>query len=99
MTITKKQDGTNITLELEGRLDTVTSQDLEKEVAADCTGSEALTLDFAQLIYVSSAGLRVILGAHKKLAKGGGKLRLVNVAENVKEVFEMTGFSDFLTIE
>ena len=98
MTITKQQNGTALTLALEGRLDTVTSPELEKELKDALTGVDSLTLDFSKLDYISSAGLRVLLSAHKAMsAKGGMKVR--NVNEIVREVFDVTGFADILTIE
>ena len=98
MTITKTQNGTALTLALEGRLDTVTSPELEKELKASLDGADTLTLDFAKLDYISSAGLRVLLSAHKQMSAKGG-MKVVNVNEIVKEVLDVTGFSDILTIE
>ena len=98
MTITKKQDGTNLEIALDGRLDTTTAPDLEKELNACLDAADTLTLDFADLAYISSAGLRVLLSAHKVMSKKGG-MKVVNVNEIVKEVFDVTGFADILTIE
>jgi len=98
MTMTKKQEGTNLTLALEGRLDTVTSPELEAELRTGLEGIESLTLDFAKLEYISSAGLRVLLSAHKTMSAKGG-MKVTNVNEIVGEVFEVTGFADILTIE
>lgn len=98
MTITKKQDGTNLEIALEGRLDTMTAPELEKELNASLDVAETLTLDFSDLAYISSAGLRVLLSAHKVMSKKGG-MKVVNVNEIVKEVFDVTGFADILTIE
>ena len=98
MKITKNQNGTQLTLALEGRLDTTTAPELEKELKDSLDGVTELTMDFAQLDYISSAGLRVLLAAHKVMrAKGGMKVTHVN--EIVQEVFEVTGFGDILTIE
>ena len=98
MTINKQQNGSALTLALEGRLDTVTSPELEKELKASLDGVDTLTLDFEKLEYISSAGLRVLLSAHKIMnAKGGMKVK--NVNEIVREVFDVTGFADILTIE
>lgn len=98
MTISKQQNGKALTLALEGRLDTVTAPELEKELRASIAAIDTLTLDFAKLDYISSAGLRVLLSAHKEMsAKGGLKIQHVN--EIVQEVFEVTGFGDILTIE
>ena len=84
-------------LALIGRLDTVTAPELEAEIVAILPTADSLVLDMEKLDYISSAGLRVILKTHKALSKAG--LKLINVSDNVKEVFEITGFSDFLTIE
>ena len=98
MTISKQQNGKALTLALEGRLDTVTAPELEKELRASTAAIDTLTLDIAKLDYISSAGLRVLLSAHKEMsAKGGLKIQHVN--EIVQEVFEVTGFGDILTIE
>ena len=98
MIITKKQNGTNLQIALAGRLDTVTAPELEKELNASLDVAESLTLDFSKLDYISSAGLRVLLSAHKTMSKKGG-MKIANVNEIVKEVFDVTGFSDILTIE
>jgi len=98
MTISKQQNGTTLTLALEGRLDTVTSPELEKELKASLDGVESLILDFSKLEYISSAGLRVLLSAHKTMSGKGG-LKVTNVNEIVREVFDVTGFADILTIE
>ena len=97
MTITKQQSGAALTLALEGRLDTTTSPELEKELKASLGGVESLTLDFSKLDYISSAGLRVLLAAHKQMSAKGG-LKVQNVNEIVREVFDVTGFADILTI-
>ena len=97
MTIEKKQNGTALTIELEGRLDTTTAPELEKELNGLNDVNE-LTLDFGKLEYISSAGLRVLLAAHKIMSRKGG-MKVTNVNEIVNEVFEVTGFSDILTIE
>ena len=98
MTITKKTDGTALEIALEGRLDTMTAPALEEELRQSYEGADSLTMDFSKLEYISSAGLRVLLSAHKAMsAKGGMKVKHVN--EIVQEVFEVTGFADILTIE
>lgn len=98
MTISKKLEGTTLKIELEGRLDTMTAPELEAELKADMESIDSLVLDFSKLEYISSAGLRVLLSAHKVMsAKGGMKLK--NINEIVQEVFEVTGFSDILNIE
>ena len=82
---------------LEGRLDTVTAPELEKELKASLENVSVLTLDFDKLEYISSAGLRVLLAAQKQMAKQG-KMKVVHVSESIMEIFEVTGFSDILTI-
>ena len=98
MKITKTQNGTNLEIALEGRLDTMTAPELEKELNASLDNADTLTLDFTDLAYISSAGLRVLLSAHKAMSRKGG-MKIVNVNEIVKEVFDVTGFADILTIE
>ena len=98
MNITKTIEGAKLTLALEGRLDTTTAPQLEAEVKGALTGVTELALDFSQLEYLSSAGLRVILAAQKIMNKQG-KMVIRHVNETILEVFEVTGFSDILTIE
>ncbi|MBO7662928.1 MAG: STAS domain-containing protein [Clostridia bacterium] len=98
MTITKTQNGKDLTISLEGRLDTMTAPDLEKELQSSLDGVNALTMDFSGLEYISSAGLRVLLSVHKRLSGAGG-LKIIHVNEIVNEVFDVTGFSDILDIE
>jgi anti-sigma B factor antagonist len=98
MTITKTQNGTALTIALEGRLDTMTAPELEAELKKSLDGVETLNLDFSKLDYISSAGLRVLLSAHKLMSAKGG-MKVTNVNEIVQEVFEVTGFADILTIE
>ena len=98
MTITKELNGTNLTIALEGRLDTMTAPELEAELNQSLGNAESLTLDFSKLEYISSAGLRVLLSAHKVMSAKGG-MKVTNVNEIVREVFEVTGFADILTIE
>ncbi|MBQ2223847.1 MAG: STAS domain-containing protein [Oscillospiraceae bacterium] len=83
---------------LEGRLDTITSPELEEELKASLENAQALVLDFEKLEYISSAGLRVLLSAQKTMAKRG-EMKLTHVNETVMEIFEVTGFADILTIE
>ena len=83
---------------LEGRLDTTTAPELEKELKESLVGVSELALDFAGLEYISSAGLRVLLEAQKIMNKQGS-MKLKNVNETIMEIFEVTGFSDILTIE
>ena len=98
MTIAKKQDGKHLEIALTGRLDTMTAPELEKELNASLDAANALTLDMTNLEYVSSAGLRVLLSAHKAMSAKGG-MKVTHVNEIVREVFDVTGFSDILTVE
>ena len=98
MTITTTRNGSALTLQLEGRLDTTTSPQLEAELSASLDGVKQLTLDLQQLAYLSSAGLRGILGAQKRMNKQG-QMVVRHVNETIMEVFEVTGFVDILTIE
>lgn len=98
MKITKNQNGTALTIALTGRLDTTTAPELENELKASLAGVTELTLDLKELEYISSAGLRVLLSAHKSMQAKGG-MKVTNVNEIVAEVFDVTGFADILTIE
>ncbi len=98
MTISKQQNGTALTLALQGRLDTVTSPELEAELKNSLDGVDSLVLDLSGLEYISSAGLRVLLSAHKTMSVRSG-MKVTNAGEIVREVFEVTGFSDILNIE
>ena len=97
LTINKSIDGSEALFALEGRLDTVTAPDLEKELKDSLDGITELQLDFAKLEYISSAGLRVLLAAQKTMTKQGA-MTLTHVNETIMEIFEVTGFSDILTI-
>ena len=94
---TKTEDGA-LQVALEGRLDTVTSPQLENELKNALDGADALVLDMEKLEYISSAGLRVLLSA-QKLMSGKGGMKLLHVNDTIMEIFEVTGFSDILTIE
>ena len=98
MTINIKKNVNETTIEVAGRLDTITAPVLEKTVNENISGIQSLVLDLKGLEYISSAGLRVLLGEQKKMQKVGS-MKLTGVCENVMEVFEMTGFADILTIE
>ena len=98
MTIDIKKNGQEVTLAIAGRLDTLTAPALDKVVNDEADGASGIIMDMKELEYISSAGLRVLLGAHKKMQKAGF-LRLTNVGESVMEVLEMTGFSDILEID
>lgn len=98
MTINKNHEGNKLILALEGRLDTTTSPQLEKEIRSDINGVTELEFDFRDLAYISSAGLRVLLSAQKVMNKQGD-MKIYNVNEEIMEVFEVTGFIDILNIE
>ena len=98
MTIEIKKNREATVIEIVGRLDTITAPALDKTVNEDIGDAEHLVLDVKGMEYISSAGLRVILSAQKKMQKIG-TMKLINVREEVLEVFEMTGFADILTIE
>jgi anti-anti-sigma factor len=99
MTITKVQEGDKLIIALEGRLDTTTAPELQAQLIPEFDTAKHIQLDFKDLAYVSSAGLRVLLLGEKTASAKGGVLILVNVSPEIQEVFEMTGFSDVLTIE
>ena len=98
MTIDFKRNAQETTIELVGRLDTTTAPALDKAISEDIGDTKSLILDLKGLEYISSAGLRVLLGAQKKMQKIGS-MKVTNVCESVMEVFEMTGFADILVIE
>ena len=98
MMIYKERNENSLTVALEGRLDTSTAPALEKTLKSSLDGVSELTLDFAGLEYISSAGLRVLLSA-QKIMNRQGSMKLKNVNETIMEIFEVTGFSDILTIE
>ena len=87
-----------MTVSLTGRLDTTTAPELEKELKASLDGVTTLVIDMTALDYISSAGLRVLLSAQKTMNKQG-EMKVVHVGETIMEIFEVTGFSDILTIE
>ena len=99
MNISITQNGTETTIALEGRLDTNTSPELEAKLKTIPDDVTALHFDFGELRYVSSAGLRLLLTSQKKMNACGGKMIIHKPNELVVEVFEVTGFSDILTIE
>ena len=98
MTIEIKKNTNETTIEVVGRLDKITAPVLEKTINDNSQNIESLILDFKGLEYISSAGLRVLLGAQKKMQRIGS-MKLINVCEDVMEIFEMTGFADILVIE
>jgi anti-sigma B factor antagonist len=98
LNIEKKANASQLTVMLTGRLDTTTAPELEKELKASLDGVTGLVIDMAALEYISSAGLRVLLSAQKIMNKQG-EMKVVHVNETIQEIFEVTGFSDILTIE
>lgn len=98
LNICKNVENGIVTLDLEGRVDTTTAPQLEQEIKASMDGATELIFDFKKLDYISSAGLRVLLSAHKAMMKQG-EMKIRNVNEVVMEIFDVTGFSDILTIE
>ena len=98
LNIEKKTDGSSLNIALEGRLDTMTSPQLEETLKDSLDGVTSLIMDFEKLEYISSAGLRVLLSAQKIMNKQG-EMIIRNASEDVKEIFDVTGFCDILTIE
>ena len=98
MTIEIKKNDQETIIEIVGRLDTITAPALDKTINEDIADTKNLVLDVKGMEYISSAGLRVLLGAQKKMQKVGS-MEVINVCEEVMEVFEMTGFADILTIK
>ncbi len=99
MTISKNLEGDKLTVAVEGRLDTVTAPDLEAELKVALDGAKELVMDFTKLEYISSAGLRVLLSAFKKMDAKGGKMKVTNINEMVREVLDVTGLMSVLTVE
>ena len=97
MTIESKKDAGKLTLTITGRLDTSTAPKLEEESKASYDGVTELVYDLAKLEYISSAGLRVLLSAQKTMNKQGS-MKVINVGEEIMEIFEITGFTDILNI-
>ncbi|MBO4934239.1 MAG: STAS domain-containing protein [Clostridia bacterium] len=98
LNINKTSENGKARFALEGRLDTVTAPELEAALQEGIAGVGELTLDLEKLEYVSSAGLRVLLSTQKAMAKQG-EMKLINVSEPIMEIFDITGFSEILTIE
>ena len=98
LNINKNKVGNELTVTLDGRLDTTTAPTLESELKAALGGIESLIFDMTSLQYISSAGLRVLLSAQKIMNRQGNMI-VRNASEDVKEIFDVTGFSDILTIE
>ena len=98
LNISTEKNNKEAVISLEGRLDTTSSPELEKALPDILNGTENLVFDLAKLDYISSAGLRVLLSVHKTMKKQG-EMVIRNSSDDVKEVFEVTGFSDILNIE
>lgn len=98
MNITKELNGSALTVALEGRLDTTTAPQLEAEFRESINGVEDLVIDMAKLVYISSAGLRVLLKAQKVMNKQG-KMTVKNASQEILDIFEVTGFDEILNIE
>ena len=98
MTMEMKKNAAETVIRIVGRLDTITAPNLDKTINEELGDTKHLVLDMKGLEYISSAGLRVLLGAQKKMQKIGS-MKVINVCEEVMEVFEMTGFADILVIE
>lgn len=97
MKISKRIDGTALTISVEGRLDTTSAPELETELASSLNEISELSFDFAGLEYISSAGLRVLLSAQKKIVSKATVI-ILNANDDIKEIFEVTGFADILDI-
>lgn len=99
MNITKNYDEKELTLAIEGRIDTITSQELEKEINDEMGKFDSLILDFADVEYISSAGLRVLIATQKKVKAENNQMTIKNVNDTVNEIFRMSGFDKILKIE
>lgn len=98
MNTKKKKDGSTLTVTVSGRIDTATAPEFESAVKSDLDGVQSLVLDFKDVNYISSAGLRVLLSLQKKMMVQG-EMKLINVNDVVNDVFEVTGFDEILTYE
>ena len=99
MEITKEYDGNELTISVEGRIDTITSQDLEREIASEMGNFNSLVMDFTDLTYISSAGLRLMIVTQKKLKPENIPFVIKNVNDTVGEIFRMSGFNKILEIK
>ncbi len=98
MTINKEAKGSKLTMAIEGRVDTTTAPELDNQLKDSIEGVTDLILDFTKVEYVSSAGLRVLLSAQKTMNKQG-QMKLIGVSDDIKEIFDITGFSEILSFE
>ena len=99
MTINTFANGNTLTISVEGRLDTVTAPELEQQVKSIPGDVQKLIFDFLKLEYISSAGLRVLLTAQKLMNRQGGAMAITGASEDIRDIFEITGFSGILTLE
>ena len=99
MKIKKNQEGNRLTLAISGRLETATAPQLQEVIENGLSGIRSLTLDIKQLEYISSAGLRTLLAAKKKMHGAGGYMAVIGANEEVMEVFKITGFNEILDIK
>ena len=99
MTTTTTLDGTTLTVAIEGRIDTQTAPELDEELQKTLEGVKDLILDFTEVSYISSAGLRAVIGAQNKMDAAGGTMVLRGCNKNILGVFKVTGFDTFLTFE
>ena len=97
MTVTTSENGKAVTFTVEGRVDSLTAPDFEKETVGKASAYDSVTLDFAKVEYISSAGLRVLLSLHKLMASKGG-LKILNVSDSIMEIFEVTGFKEIFSL-
>lgn len=98
MKINKVKENEKLTISLDGRLDTITAPQLDSEIQGAFEGIKMLVFDFSKLAYISSAGLRILLTAQKTMNKQGSMV-IKNAGPEIKEIFNITGFCDILTIE
>ena len=98
MQVCKNMADSILHVSIAGKIDTVTAPALDRELQEDCGAAQVLVLDFSQVDYISSAGLRILLRLHKRMVERQG-MRIINANETVREVFSITGFVDLFTIE
>ena len=99
MTINMQREDTTLIMEIEGRIDTQTSPDLQEVVETSLEGVDLLVLDFKKVIYISSAGLRTVLDAQNRMDEKGGEMIIRNANKNIVGIFKVTGFDTFLTLK
>ncbi len=98
MTVRQEKSGNRLTVYVSGRMDSTTAPELDRVVENELEGTGELVFDFKGLEYTSSAGLRVLLKAQKRMSRQGN-MKLINVCDDIKDLLEVTGFSEFLTVE